>query len=482
MYDFDYGVFDLVQSVSIGDRTLISHEYGNDANRYLTKSTYGNGDTISYAYDDYGRTTSKTYEDGDKVEYKYDNNGNLGLVTGSGSGRTTKYLYDFQDRLSRYEEMGAGYSSTVEWAYNTDNNLTTQTHVLNGTEYVTNYSYDEDNQLTGTQQGNIVGAYTYDKFGRMTSVVSKNDETPVVSTTIGFTDPTDTTTSSQVASWSNSVGGSYTYEYDDRGNITKIYSNGTLVAEYTYDALDQLTVEKNHAANKRWEYTYDDGGNIKSKTTFSSVTATSGATVYYNHTDTAWKDLLTSYGDHSSTDEGNTATSYDPIGNLLSDGTWTYTWEHGRQLASMAKSGTAISYAYNADGLRTSKTVNDVTTQYYYVGDTLTGMTRGADELYFTYDVLGPSAVIHTNGSASTTYYYTRNAQGDITGIVNTITSEYIKNPFFIGQIHYIVKDESLNRVIYSKAMRYLSLVEGKKISSRNDIMGIKTALLAKRN
>ena len=62
------------------------------------------------------------------------------------------------------------------------------------------------------------------------------------------------------------------------------------------------------------------------------------------------------------------------------------------------------------------------------------------------------------------------------------ITSEYIKNPFFIGQIHYIVKDESLNRVIYSKAMRYLSLVEGEKISSRNDIMGIKAALLAKRN
>ena len=421
-YTFTYGIFDLLQSVKIGARTLISHQYSNDANRYLTQSTYGNGDTITYAYDAYGRTTSKTYEDKASVTYAYDNNGNLGLVTDSATGRTTKYLYDLQDRLSRYEELGTGYSSTVEWSYNAENELTSQKHILNGTEYITNYSYDDDHQLTKIQQGNIVGQYTYDKFGRMTSVVSKNGDTPVVSTTIGFTNPSNTTTSSQVASWANSVGGSYTYKYDVRGNITKIYANGTLVAEYTYDDLDQLLIEKNHLADTRWEYTYDDGGNIKSKTEVSPVTATSGTTIYYHHTDTAWKDLLTSYGNHPLPDEGSTALDYDEIGNLRDDGTWSYTWQHGRQLVGMSKSGTTISYAYNADGLRISKNVNGTIYNYHYLGDQLVEMTWGSNKMSFVYDVIGPAAVIY-NG---TTYYYTRNAQGDVTGIVNASGTQVV--------------------------------------------------------
>ncbi|MFQ9052920.1 MAG: hypothetical protein ACLR5H_06910 [Oscillospiraceae bacterium] len=32
----------------------------------------------------------------------------------------------------------------------------------------------------------------------------------------------------------------------------------------------------------------------------------------------------------------------------LNDGTWTYTWQHSRQLASMSKSGSSIAYGYNA--------------------------------------------------------------------------------------------------------------------------------------
>ena len=425
VYSFAYGEFDLLQSVGIGDRSLISHEYSNDANRYLIKSTYGNDDEISYTYDDYGRTSSKTYEDGDTVSYAYDNNGNLGLVTDSASNRTTKYLYDFQDRLSRYEEKGTGYSSSVEWSYDTKNNLTSQTHTLNGTEYVTNYTYDADNQLTGTAQGNVVGAYTYDKFGRMTGVVSKDGTTSVVSTDIAFTNPSATTTSSQVASWTNTAGSTataYSYTYDDRGNILTI-SDGTNTTRYTYDDLDQLIREDNQAAGRTWRYTYVSGGNILQKEEFAysitDVLEQPREPSVYTYGDDSWKDVLTNYN-------GQTL-SYDGIGNPLNDGTWTYEWEHGRQLAGMSKSGTAIFYAYNADGLRTSKTVNGTTTQYYYVGDTLTGMICGADELYFTYDVLGPAAVIHTNGTSSTTYYYVRNAQGDITSIVNASGTEVAK-------------------------------------------------------
>ena len=99
-------------------------------------------------------------------------------------------------------------------------------------------------------------------------------------------------------------------------------------------------------------YTYDNVGNI--------LTA-NGHT--YTYGDSTWRDLLTKI-------DGQTI-SYDNIGNPTSyyNGTrWAFTWNNGRQLVN-ASSGNDledvnISYVYDADGLRTSKTV---TTNVYHV-------------------------------------------------------------------------------------------------------------------
>ncbi len=60
------------------------------------------------------------------------------------------------------------------------------------------------------------------------------------------------------------------------------------------------------------------------------------------------------------------------------------------------------------------------------------------------------------------------------------IDESYIKAPFTIGLIHYISRDKKLNAALYSKAMRYLKLVETSVMKSRNDIMGIKRVLINK--
>ena len=49
-----------MQSIQAGSRTLISHSYSTDGNHQLTRSDYGNGDSVSYGYDSLGRTTSIT--------------------------------------------------------------------------------------------------------------------------------------------------------------------------------------------------------------------------------------------------------------------------------------------------------------------------------------------------------------------------------------------------------------------------------------
>ena len=123
--------------------------------------------------------------------------------------------------------------------------------------------------------------------------------------------------------------------------------------------------------------------------------------------DFTWSDLLTSIGGQSLT--------ADEIGNLLSDGTWTYTWQHGRQLAGMSKTGMNIAYGYDSDGKRITKTVNGTTYNYHYLGDQLVELTWGGNKLHFIYDSTGPLSVNY-NG---TEYFYVKNAQGDVTGLVN---------------------------------------------------------------
>ena len=445
-YSFTYGVFDLTTAVKAGSRTLISHSYTNDQNRRLSRSVYGNGDAVSYSYDSFGRTTAVTYGDtGSTVSYAYDANSNLGQLTDGISGRVNRYSYDFLDRLMRYEESGDGYSNIVQWSYDDENNLSSQTQTLNGSTYASTYAYDKDNRLTKATEGTISANYTYDSFSRMTGLTAKNGSTSVVNTAVTYVDPSSSATSTQVKTWNNGKA-AYTYTYDNKGNITSI-SDGSKTVTYAYDAFGRLVDVYDPVAKQHCVYTYDDGGNLLQQVIYKPKQSSGGgggdivipvdppveppievivaaapddygyylsATVNYTYGDANWPDLLTAFNGKSIT--------YDAIGNPLSDGTWTYAWQHGRQLASMSKSGSSITYGYNADGKRISKTVNGTTYNYAYLGDTLTDLSWGSNRMHFTYDSLGPASVTY-NGNR---YFYLKNAQGDVTGLVNASGTQVV--------------------------------------------------------
>ncbi len=69
-----------------------------------------------------------------------------------------------------------------------------------------------------------------------------------------------------------------------------------------------------------------------------------------------------------------------------------------------------LSYIYNSDGIRTSKTVGNVTTNYFLDGSTIIAQKTNSDVLWFLYDSDG-TRIGFTYNDAS--YYYTKNAQGD---------------------------------------------------------------------
>lgn len=412
-YSFTYGAFALRSNVKIGSRTLASYSY-TSRNNFLASLDYGNGDSVDYTYDKQGRVTKQTYEDGDTVTYKYDNSGALASVTDSATGITSTYYYDYSDRLLRYAEKGSSYSHIVGYAYDNINNLTALVETINGTEHKTTYAYDDDNRLTSVANGSASEAYTYDAYSRVSKKVTKNGSSAVLTDTFTYRAPTSTTTTGQIATLKSAASGynvTYSYTYDDNGNILSV-SDGTNTTSYVYDSANQLTRENNQAAGKTWVWTYDNAGNILSRKEYAYTTGTLGTatkTVNYTYGDSSWGDLLTGYN-------GKTITS-DTIGNMLSDGTWTYTWEHGRELATMSNGSTTWTNTYNADGLRTKRTNGSTTYSYVYNGSSLSQMTVGSNTLYFAYDASGTPMSVTYNG---TNYYYATNIQGDVTAILNT--------------------------------------------------------------
>ncbi|MBQ6060180.1 MAG: RHS repeat-associated core domain-containing protein, partial [Clostridia bacterium] len=116
--------------------------------------------------------------------------------------------------------------------------------------------------------------------------------------------------------------------------------------------------------------------------------------------------------------------TYDVIGNPTNDTTWTYTWENGRQLKQMSKSGTTATFLYNADGLRIRKTVGNTVTNYTLHGSNLVHMVRGSTALHFFYDAQNRPAIVDYAG---TKYAYVYSLQGDVLGLVNSSGTEVVR-------------------------------------------------------
>ena len=101
---------------------------------------------------------------------------------------------------------------------------------------------------------------------------------------------------------------------------------------------------------------------------------------------------------------------------------YTFTWEQGRQLASVTKGNKTASYTYDMSGVRSSKTVNGVSYEYTTLSGKITRMTWSGNAVDIVYDDAGRSYILRytPSGGATQTYYYVLNLQGDVVGLMNT--------------------------------------------------------------
>jgi RHS repeat-associated protein len=412
-YGFTFDSLGNPTSVKMGTTPLITHSY-QARTSLLLSSEYANGGKVSYDYDSLDRVIGVKIGSATspQFEYRYDASGNLAIVKDNLRNITTYLEYDLANRLSKVTDS---QGHAITYGFDAKNRLSGVSEVLKGTTYTSNYTYNADNQPATVSADGKTHSYTYDLLGRL-SGTSLNTTTPYT-TALTYKSNPSTGSSSHVLNSYRSGSTTTTYQVDANGNITQL-SDGTHTYTYVYDDFNQLKRENNPLLNKSITYQYDLGGNLLAVNEYAYTTGTLGSptsTVVYTY-GSAWKDQLTKIG--------NDVLTYDTNGNLLSYKTRSYSWQAGRQLAQITDTNLNAVYTYNESGIRTRKEVNEVITDYVLEGGKVILETTGSDELHYSYDSRGQLVSFSLNG---TPYFYTRNGQGDITGLIDASGVEVVR-------------------------------------------------------
>jgi RHS repeat-associated protein len=303
----------------------------------------GHSFTTSYGYDSASNLISTTNPDGSTNRYTYDTLNRLTNLTNSWAGQfgfgydvlsrrtslnrpngvNTSYSYDSLSRLLSVLHQAGG--ATIDGAsYVLDNagNRTSMQNLMNGVS--SGYSYDAIYELMGVQQGgSATENYTYDKVGnRLSSITS----------TVNQYDSSNELTSDA----------SFSYQYDNNGNMISKTDANAATTGYTWDFENRLTSVVLPGTGGTVSFKYDPFGRRIQKSSASGTT---------NYT----------------YDDANITAEYDGAGNVVAQ----YTRGAGiDESLAMSRSGT-ISY-YNADGLGSITSLTDS------AGSALAAYTRDA--------------------------------------------------------------------------------------------------------
>ncbi|BDB19403.1 type IV secretion protein Rhs [Pseudomonas sp. CYM-20-01] len=342
-------------------------EHGDDGSQLVTR----------YERDHAGRLIRKTLHDGNTVDYAYDRQGNL-LSVEDGHW-SLAYEYDSQNRLTA-EHQGWG---SLSYAYDAcghlknlrlpDNNRLTFNHdkgghlatvELNGS-VLTSHLFTAGREQQ-RQQGQLLSHYQHDHQGRLFNQSIVDAEGPVYRRH---------------------------YDYDKSGNLTRLLDTRKGEHRYHYDPLNRLT-RADHSQDEQERFGHDPAGNL----------------LMHNRPgpDIVAGNRLMIQGDHHY--------DYDAFGNLIREcrgkghalvTEYRYDCQH-RLIGVKTPNDQIASYRYDPFGRRISKTVDGITTEFFWQGDKLIAEHHADRHRSYLYepDSFRPLALLEGFGPKETKAYH----------------------------------------------------------------------------
>ena len=435
------------------NRVLTANTVCSDTSKNVSKS---------YAYDNMGRVRSKTVNEV-QTSYQYDNLGRVYQELSPKSFKgyfyegisqyakeqlvginhqtmysSTQYEYDAEMRIAQVKESG---NLTATYTYDANGNKVSET-LANGV--VSTYSYNGCNKVTKlvTKSGNSdISSYEYSYYLDGSDACKVRNENGIIETTSYDYDGLKRLTRESISN--GKTADTYSYEYDDYGNRSKMVANGSEEYETVYD----YTVNGKYTALLQKE--------IKTVEETSNATISDGLAI-------SPTDLITSTAADAKTEE--TAYSYDANGNQITktvEGkTETNTYDGLNQLIGFTDGETTASYKYNADGLRTSKTVDGKTINHIWDGNKQIVVDMDDSDWYSAEVYVRGTNLLakfsKQSGNVKTDYqYYTQNAHGDVVNLTDTdgeIVKLYIYDAFGVEKN---IDDKNMNGSFVYRAGAY---------------------------
>ena len=204
--------------------------------------------------------------------YKYDNYSRQTKIT-EASGRISQWSYSG----TSVTEVKDGITVTK-----TSNAVGDLVSVSDAAGSITYTLRDDGQPSSVTAPGSVTTSFTYDNYGRRTSIVDSSAGTRSTSYLVnsdGSSVTTETNALGSIATSADKYGrvtgvtrtgtGAFntTYTYDAYGRLSSEASTNSTGEEYTYDAYDRVSTVKETVPDGKWlqkTYAYGAGGNVSS--------------------------------------------------------------------------------------------------------------------------------------------------------------------------------------------------------------------------
>ncbi|WP_322905760.1 RHS repeat-associated core domain-containing protein, partial [Paenibacillus campi] len=352
-----------------------------------------NGTSATYTYDERGQQTSASLQAASNTTLTtgtmqtksiYGADGNIltdrhELYINAAKVATQTSTSDKLDRITSLISNATDYAARLDASYDALNRVISQTGQFNNASLSTLYRYTKS-RLTQIGVGNQATVddvdYTYTPLGQVQRITF-----PALSDGTQLQETMTYDALNRLTRLSNTKGdhvlSAYSYQYDNKGNITSVTEQGkdgsSQTSTYRYDKLNRL-LGVQHADGTGTQYSYDL--------------------------------------------RGNRLTQNDTR-NLPNEKETSYRYDLQNTLTSVTRDSVKTTLSYLPGGLRWKKMSNNQVTEYSYNGAGQVIGDQRSDGTQSSY-VRGDRVLMKRDQTHGKDYYYLYNGHGDVVQMVGT--------------------------------------------------------------